>query len=61
MLSLPDAVTVVDVSARDGLQSFHRWVDTEVKVAIVDRLSHAGFPVIEVTNFAHPPGDPSLA
>ena len=44
MLNLPDAVTVVDVSARDGLQSFHRWVDTDVKVAMVDRLSRSAFP-----------------
>lgn len=60
MLNLPKKVTVVDVSPRDGLQSFHRWVDTEVKVAMVDRLSDAGFPVIEVTNFAHPRVIPHL-
>ena len=60
MLTLPDAVTVVDVSARDGLQSFHRWVDTDVKVAMVDRLSEVGFPVVEVTNFAHPRVIPHL-
>jgi hydroxymethylglutaryl-CoA lyase len=60
VLSLPDAVTVVEVSARDGLQSFHRWVDTDVKVAMVDRLSDVGFPVVEVTNFAHPRVIPHL-
>ncbi len=60
MLSLPASVTVVDVSARDGLQSFHRWVETDVKVAMVDRLSAVGFPVIEVTNFAHPRVIPHL-
>ena len=60
MLQLPARVRVVDVSARDGLQSFHRWVDTDVKVAMVDRLSQAGFPTIEVTNFAHPRGIPHL-
>ncbi|MGE0749795.1 MAG: hydroxymethylglutaryl-CoA lyase [Variibacter sp.] len=60
MLEYPERVTVVDVSARDGLQSFHRWVDTDVKVAMVDRLSAAGFPVIEVTNFAHPRVIPHL-
>jgi hydroxymethylglutaryl-CoA lyase len=60
VLTLPDSVTVVDVSARDGLQSFPRWVDTDVKVAMVDRLSRAGFPVIEVTNFAHPRVIPHL-
>jgi hydroxymethylglutaryl-CoA lyase len=60
MLQLPESVTVVDVSARDGLQSFHRWVDTDVKVKMVDRLSATGFPVVEVTNFAHPRVIPHL-
>jgi hydroxymethylglutaryl-CoA lyase len=48
------------VAGRDGLQSFPRWVDTEVKIAMVDRLSQAGFPVIEVTGFAHPRAVPNL-
>ena len=60
MLSIPETITVVDVSARDGLQSFQRWVDTDVKVKMVDRLSQAGFAVIEVTNFAHPRVIPHL-
>src|SRR3546814_11233438 len=60
MLRLPEKVTVVEVGPRDGLQSFPRWVDTEVKVRMIDRLSEAGFPVIEVTNFAHPRVIPHL-
>lgn len=60
MLELPDRVTVVDVAARDGLQSFHRWVDTADKIALVDRLSDAGFPAIEVTSFASPRAVPHL-
>ena len=60
MLSLPTKLTVVDVSARDGLQSFPRWVDTDIKVRMIDRLSEVGFPVIEVTNFAHPKVIPNL-
>ncbi len=60
MLSLPSKVTVVEVAPRDGLQSFPRWVDTQTKIAIVDRLSEAGFPVIEVTGFAHPRVIPNL-
>lgn len=60
MLNLPSKVTVVDVAARDGLQSFARWVDTETKIAIVNRLSDAGFPVIEVTGFVHPRVIPNL-
>ncbi len=60
MLKFPDAVTVVEVGPRDGLQSFARWVDTDTKVAMVDRLSAAGFPVIEATSFAHPRVIPNL-
>jgi hydroxymethylglutaryl-CoA lyase len=60
LLQLPAHVKVIDVSTRDGLQSFHRWVDTDVKVAMVDRLSQVGFPTIEVTNFAHPRVIPHL-
>lgn len=52
MLKLPENVRVVEVGPRDGLQSFHRWVDTDTKVAMIDCLSAAGFPVIEATSFA---------
>jgi len=60
MLELPEKVTVVDVSARDGLQSLERWVETDTKVRMVNRLTEAGFPVIEVTSFSHPKAVPNL-
>jgi hydroxymethylglutaryl-CoA lyase len=60
MLTLPEKVTIVDVSARDGLQSFHRWVETDTKVRMVNRLTETGFPVIEVTGFSHPKVVPHL-
>jgi hydroxymethylglutaryl-CoA lyase len=60
VLNLPAKVKVVDVAARDGLQSFPRWVDTDIKVAMIDRLSEVGFQVIEATNFAHPRVIPNL-
>lgn len=60
MLKLPQKVKVVEVGPRDGLQSFHRWVDTDVKVAMIDRLSAAGFPMIEATSFARPSVVPHL-
>ncbi len=61
MLHLPQKITLVDVSPRDGIQSFPRAVDTATKVAIIDRLSQTGLPVIEVTGFAHPRVIPNLA
>lgn len=60
MLEFSARVGIVEVAPRDGLQSFPRWIETDVKVAMVDRLSAVGFPVIEVTNFAHPRVIPHL-
>jgi hydroxymethylglutaryl-CoA lyase len=59
-LSLPKSMVVAEVGPRDGLQSFPRWIDTSTKVAIIDRLSDLGLPVIEVSNFAHPKVIPHL-
>lgn len=58
--ALPEAATVVEVSPRDGLQSLSRWITTDGKVRMIDRLSAAGFPVIEVSSFAHPRVVPNL-
>ena len=60
-MRLPAKVSVVDVSARDGLQSFARFVATNDKVRMIDLLAQAGFPVIEVAGFAHPRVIPNLA
>ncbi|QHI97847.1 hydroxymethylglutaryl-CoA lyase [Xylophilus rhododendri] len=61
MLNLPSSVAVNEVCPRDGLQSFPRAVDTDTKVRLVDRLSDAGLPLIEVSGFAHPRAIPNLA
>lgn len=59
-LSLPKTMVIAEVGPRDGLQSFPRWIDTDTKVAIIDRLSDLGLPVIEVSSFAHPKVVPHL-
>ena len=41
-LKLPKSIVVAEVGPRDGLQSFPRWIDTDIKVAIIDRLSDLG-------------------
>lgn len=58
---MPDHVTLVEVSPRDGLQNERGLVPTEAKIALVDRLSAAGLPVIEVTSFVSPKAIPQLA
>ena len=59
-MHFPDHVRVVEVGPRDGLQSLGQWIETDAKVAMIDRLSDAGLPVIEVTGFAHPRVIPDL-
>jgi len=59
-MQFPTQMRIVEVGPRDGLQSFPRWVDTDDKVRLIDRLSQAGFPVIEVTGFVHPRVIPNL-
>lgn len=60
MLNLPERITISEVGPRDGLQSLDKWIDTDTKVAMIDRLSRAGFPVIEVTGFARSTVIPNL-
>lgn len=59
-LALTKRILVAEVGPRDGLQSFPRWVGTDVKVQIVDRLSELHLPVIEVSSFTHPKVVPHL-
>jgi len=60
-LAMPNHVTVVEVSPRDGLQNEKAVVPTAAKIALVDRLSAAGLPLIEVTSFVSPKAIPQLA
>jgi hydroxymethylglutaryl-CoA lyase len=60
MIRYPASVAVHEVGPRDGLQSFPRRIPTDVKVAMIDRLSALGLPLIEVTNFASPKYIPFL-
>ncbi len=54
-------VTLVDVSARDGLQDERVLVDTAAKRTIAEALWAAGIPEIEATSFVHPRRVPQLA
>ena len=60
VLTLPKTMVVAEVGPRDGLQSFSRWVDTDIKVRMIDLLSDLALPVIEVSSFAHPKVVPHL-
>jgi len=50
-MNLPKKVKIVEVGPRDGLQNEKENVPAEVKIALVDRLSAAGFPNVEAAAF----------
>jgi hydroxymethylglutaryl-CoA lyase len=56
-----NAVRIVEVAPRDGLQNHSRAFSTAAKIAFVDALSTAGFPVIEATSFVNPKAVPLMA
>jgi isopropylmalate/homocitrate/citramalate synthase len=54
-------ITVVEVGPRDGLQNERVTVPTADKIELVNRLSAAKLPVIEVSAFVSPRWVPQLA
>ena len=58
---LPARVRIVEVGPRDGLQNERAPIDTATKVALVDALTAAGLPVIEVGAFVSPRWVPQMA
>src|SRR2546423_14596944 len=59
-MRLPERVTMCEVGTRDGFQIEPDFIPTGHKVEVVDRLSAAGLPRIEVTSFVHPKAVPQL-
>ena len=60
-LKLPARVRLVEVGPRDGLQNEQAMVPADIKVALIDRLTDAGFPAIEATSFVSPKWVPQMA
>ena len=56
-----DMVEIVDVGPRDGLQSQPRLLDTETKIALIERLVDAGIRRLEVASFVNPKRVPQMA
>src|SRR5262245_3739220 len=52
---------IVEVGPRDGLQNEAVAISTADKIEFINRLSGAGFPVIEVTAFVSPKWVPQMA
>jgi hydroxymethylglutaryl-CoA lyase len=58
---LPRSVVVCECWARDGLQSIPQVVPTARKIAMIDRITAAGFGKVEVTSFSNPKLLPQFA
>ncbi len=56
-----DRVEIFEVGPRDGLQNEQRQIPVAEKVALVNRLSDAGFNRIEVASFVSPKWVPQMA
>jgi hydroxymethylglutaryl-CoA lyase len=59
-MKLPIRTTICEVGTRDGFQIEPDFIPTEAKVEVVDLLTDAGVPRIEVTSFVHPKVVPQL-
>jgi len=60
-MKYPKRVKMVEVGPRDGLQNEPGSVPTDVKVALIDRLSDAGLQVVEAGSFVSPKWVPQMA
>ena len=58
---LPERLHVIEVGPRDGLQMESRFVPTDLKVEVIERLADAGLREIEATAFVHPRVIPQMA
>jgi hydroxymethylglutaryl-CoA lyase len=56
-----DAVEIVEVSPRDGLQNESTLLPTETKAALIGRCLDAGVRRIEAVSFVHPGRVPQMA
>jgi hydroxymethylglutaryl-CoA lyase len=60
-MTLPDKVKIVEVGPRDGLQNEMETIPADVKIALVNRLTDAGFANIEAASFVSPKWVPQMA
>jgi hydroxymethylglutaryl-CoA lyase len=59
-MTLPAKVKIVDLTARDGIEGIKRLIPVDFRVELVDRLTEAGFPAIEVGEFVNPKVIPAV-
>jgi hydroxymethylglutaryl-CoA lyase len=60
-MKYPQRVKMVEVGPRDGLQNEPESVPTDIKIQLIDRLTGAGFQVVESGSFVSPKWVPQMA
>ena len=58
---MADAVEIIEVSARDGIQNERALVSTETKLELINRAIAAGIRRLEVASFVNPKRVPQMA
>ncbi|MGB6242312.1 MAG: hydroxymethylglutaryl-CoA lyase [Castellaniella sp.] len=58
---MSEHVKIVEVGPRDGLQNEQQFLDSAVKIELVNRLAAAGFPNVEAVSFVSPKWVPQMA
>lgn len=61
MMKLPESALICEVGPRDGFQYETKWIPTEQKLAVIQRLLEAGVRRIQITSFVHPKWVPQMA
>jgi len=56
----PKKIQIVEVGPRDGLQNEKKWINTETKIALIEKLADAGLTKIEATSFVSPKWVPQM-
>ena len=59
-MTLPATIKIVDLTARDGLEGIKRMIPVDFRVELINRLTDAGFPSIEVGEFVSPKVIPAM-
>jgi hydroxymethylglutaryl-CoA lyase len=59
-MAMPTEVKIVDLTARDGLEGIKRLIPVDFRVELINRLTDAGFPSIEVGEFVSPKVIPAM-
>ncbi|MFY3793038.1 hydroxymethylglutaryl-CoA lyase [Ureibacillus sp. MALMAid1270] len=60
-MHFPSSVEIIEVGPRDGLQNEKKFVATEDKKVLIQRLAESGFQRIETASFVHPKIVPQMA